>query len=126
MIPKLVTEEMNNKLREPFTEGEIKRALFQMHPTKAPGLDGFSAIFYQSNWDVVGSEIVKEALHCLNNGRLNAELNETLVVLIPKVKKVERVEGLRPISLCNVVMKIITKALANRLKGILSDIISHS
>ncbi|KAL9666473.1 hypothetical protein QQ045_000806 [Rhodiola kirilowii] len=37
MVPKLVTEEMNAMLTSPFTEGEVKRALFQMHPTKAPG-----------------------------------------------------------------------------------------
>ncbi|KAL9675743.1 hypothetical protein QQ045_003949 [Rhodiola kirilowii] len=125
-IPKLVTKEMNDMLMAPFTEGEVKRALFQMHPTKAPGLDGFSVIFYQSNWSIVGQDVVNEALNCLNNGILNTKINETLIVLVPKVKKVERVEELRPISLCNVIMKIITKALANRLKDILPTIISHS
>ncbi|KAL9670606.1 hypothetical protein QQ045_008160 [Rhodiola kirilowii] len=126
MVPKLVTEEMNAMLTAPFTEGEVKRALFQMHPTKAPGLDGFPALFYQSNWNTLGHDIVKEVLKCLNSGILDAGLNETLVVLIPKVKKVERVEELRPISLCNVMMKIITKTLANRLKDILPTIISQN
>ncbi|KAL9666847.1 hypothetical protein QQ045_001191 [Rhodiola kirilowii] len=36
MLPKLVTDEMNALLTAPFSEGEVKRALFQMHPTKAP------------------------------------------------------------------------------------------
>ncbi|CAM8954101.1 unnamed protein product [Rhodiola kirilowii] len=117
---------MNAMLTAPFTEGEVKRALFQMHPSKAPGLDGFSALFYQNNWSVVGQDVVTEVLKCLNNGVLNEQLNETLIVLVPKVKKLERVEELKPISLCNVVMKIITKALANRLKDILPAIISQS
>ncbi|KAL9687617.1 hypothetical protein QQ045_032022 [Rhodiola kirilowii] len=117
---------MNNMLLAPFTEGEVKRALFQMHPIKAPGLDGFSALFYQSNWEVVGNDITRVALNCLNGEVLESGLNETLIVLIPKVKKVERVEDLKPISLCNVVMKFITKALANRLKEILPSIISQS
>ncbi|CAM8915205.1 unnamed protein product [Rhodiola kirilowii] len=124
-VPKLITNEMNEMLSAPFTEIEVRRALFQMHPTKAPGLDGFPALFFQSNWDIVGEDVVKEVLNCLNNNVLDGELNETLIVLVPKVKEVERVEDLRPISLCKVVMKIITKVLANRLKEILPNIISQ-
>ncbi|KAL9663020.1 hypothetical protein QQ045_027857 [Rhodiola kirilowii] len=125
-IPKLVTPEMNEMLAAPFSEGEVKRALFQMHPTKAPGLDGFPATFYQTNWDIVGRDVAKEVLSCLNGGELRPELNETLIMLVPKVKNVDRVEDLRPISLCNVVMKITTKVLANRLKEVLPEIISQS
>ncbi|KAL9660516.1 hypothetical protein QQ045_025331 [Rhodiola kirilowii] len=126
IIPKIVTKEMNDVLLAPFSETEVKRALFQMHLTKAPGLDGLSALFYQSNWEIVGRDVIKEVLKCLNEGILNHAINETLIVLIPKVDRVERVEDLRPISLCNVVMKIITKALANRLKTILPSIVSYS
>ncbi|CAM8923539.1 unnamed protein product [Rhodiola kirilowii] len=117
---------MNEMLNAPFSEGEVKRALFQMHPTKVPRLDGFPAMFYQSNWDIVGRDVVEVVLNCLNSGVLGPDLNETLIVLVPKVKKVDKVEDLRPISLCNVVMKIITKVLANRLKEILPGIISQS
>ncbi|CAM8880259.1 unnamed protein product [Rhodiola kirilowii] len=126
IVPKVVTDDMNEMLIAPFTEAEVRKALFQMHPTKAPGVDGLSALFYQSNWEIVGGDVVKEVLKCLNEGILNSAVNETLIVLIPKVHKVERVEDLRPISLCNVIMKIITKVLANRLKTILATIISPS
>ncbi|CAM8886139.1 unnamed protein product [Rhodiola kirilowii] len=64
---------MNDVLLAPFTGGEVRRALFEMHPTKAPGLDGFSAVFYQSNWSIVGQDVVNEALNCLNNGILECE-----------------------------------------------------
>ncbi|KAL9666801.1 hypothetical protein QQ045_001143 [Rhodiola kirilowii] len=93
MIPKVVTEEMNEALNAPFTEGEVKCALYQMHPSKAPGLDGFSAMFYQCNWEIVGHEVVNEVLNCLNHGVLNTELNETLIVLVPKVRKAEKKIG---------------------------------
>ncbi|KAL9672487.1 hypothetical protein QQ045_028738 [Rhodiola kirilowii] len=126
IIPKVVTEEMNEALNAPFTEGEVKRALYQMNPSKALGLDEFSDMFYQCNWDTVGPEVVKEVLNCLNHGVLNVELNETLIVLVPKVKKAEKVEDLRPIRHCNVVMKLITKVLANRLKVVFPEIISKS
>ncbi|CAM9000705.1 unnamed protein product [Rhodiola kirilowii] len=80
---------MNERLVAPFTDGEVKRALFQMHPIKAPGVDGFTALFFQSNWKTVGKDVTREVLEVLNNGRLDGRLNETLVVLIPKVEKVE-------------------------------------
>ncbi|KAL9675546.1 hypothetical protein QQ045_003748 [Rhodiola kirilowii] len=124
-IPKLITNEMNEMLNAPFTGMEVKSALFHMHSTKVSGLDEFPALFFQRNWVIVGEDVIEEVLNCLNNKVLDAELNETLIVLIPKVKEVEKVEDLRPISLCKVVMKIITKVLANRLKEILPTIISQ-
>jgi hypothetical protein len=45
--------------------------------------------------------------------------NETVVVFIPKVINPEKIKDLRPISLCNVIYKITSKVLSNRLKGIL-------
>lgn len=53
-------------------------------------------------------------------------LNETHVVLIPKVKKPKEMKNLRPISLCNISYKLISKVMANRLKVLLPDIIDDN
>lgn len=60
------------------------------------------------------------ALKFLNNGGLVEDINQTFILLIPKHKIATRVMEYRPISLCNVLDKIIAKTLANHLKQVLS------
>ena len=119
-----VTDDMQKFLSSEFTTEEMKVALFQMGPTKAPGSDGMNAFFYQKFWHVVGNNVVLAVLNFLNNGNMLPDINHTNIVLIPKVKNPERMSEFRPISLCNVIYKIISKVLANRLKQVLPQIIS--
>jgi len=51
-------------------------------------------------------------------------VNDTLIVLIPKVKEPEVLKDFRPISLCNVIYKVVSKCLVNRLRPILEEIVS--
>jgi hypothetical protein len=115
---------MNEMLSSEFTREEVKAALDSMGDLKAPGADGMPAVFYKKFWALVGDQVVSEVLQVLRGGSIPAGWNETIVVLIPKVKKPERLRDLRPISLCNVVYKLVSKVIANRLKLILGDIIS--
>ena len=63
-------------------------------------------------------------LDYLNNGIFDTSINDTFTTLIPKVKDPTRITEYRPISLCNVLYKLIAKVLANRLKKVLPHIIS--
>ena len=95
-----------------------------MGPTKAPGPDGMNVLFCQRFWHVVGDTVVDAVLDFLNTGHMLLDINHTYTVLIPKVKNPEKMSDFRPISLCNVIYKIISKVLANRLKQVLPNIIS--
>ena len=125
-VEKVVSEETNHQLLQPYTMEEVRAALFQMHPSKAPGSDGMSSFFFQKYWHIVGNSISNAVLSVLNSGKILRKINLTYLSLIPKKKNPEKLSDYRPISLCNVLYKIISKVLANRLKSVLSVIISDS
>jgi hypothetical protein len=120
-----VDQSTNEELCKPYTDEEIKEALFQMGPTKAPGPDGFPALFYQRHWDLLQKEICQAVRSFLMGGLIPEGLCDTTIVLIPKVSKPEHLANFRPVSLCNVIYKIASKVLANRLKSFLSEIVSE-
>ncbi|GLU18275.1 hypothetical protein SLE2022_345820 [Rubroshorea leprosula] len=121
-----VTADDNAFLLQVFTETEITKALHQMHPSKAPGPDGLSPGFLQHFWNVVKDDVVKPCLDFLNHGgMLPPKLNFTHIVLIPKCSEPKTMADLRPISLCNVIYRVLAKVLANRFKLVLQRVISQ-
>jgi hypothetical protein len=124
-VPRRVTDDMNRGLMAPFTAEEVKKALWSIGDLKAPGPDGLHAIFYKRFWDMLGDDLIKEVLAAVNNIAVPEGWNNTTIVMIPKIDTPEKVAQFRPISLCNVVYKVISKMLANRLKGYLLEIISE-
>lgn len=124
VVDRKVSGAMNESLRAEFTREEVKEALDAIGDLKAPGPDGMPAGFYKACWDVVGEKVTDEVLEVLRGGAIPEGWNDTTIVLIPKVKKPELIKDLRPISLCNVCYKLVSKVLANRLKKILPDVIS--
>ncbi|GKV08912.1 hypothetical protein SLEP1_g20481 [Rubroshorea leprosula] len=115
----------NSYLLHDFTEEELVKALFQMHPSKAPGPDGLTPLFFQKFWSTVKKDVITPCLQYLNLGvAFPQELNLTNIVLIPKCKEPKTMSDLRPISLCNVIYKVLAKTLANRLKQVLPEVIS--
>ena len=94
-----------------------------MKPISAPGLDGMPPLFCHSFWSLISEDICFAVLDCLNNCKIPRVINSTNITLIPTVKSPECSTNFRPISLCNVVYKIISKVLANKLKVILPVVV---
>ena len=83
-------------------------------------MDGMSLHFF----DLIGLDILKVVEQSRNEGRVSGSLNATFITLIPKSDKPSSFSDFRPISLCNLVYKVISKLVAARLKPILDKAIS--
>ena len=117
---------MNQILLRIATEEEVRHALFMMHPEKAQGPDGMTALFFQHSWHVIKKDIVEMVNNFLTAGDLDSRLNITNICMIRKTERPIRMTELRPISLCNVGYKIISKVLCQRLKLCLPRLISET
>uniref|UniRef100_A0A8I6YNB8 Reverse transcriptase domain-containing protein n=1 Tax=Hordeum vulgare subsp. vulgare TaxID=112509 RepID=A0A8I6YNB8_HORVV len=117
---------MNYIMSGEFTREEVKAALDHIGDLKAPGPDGMPSIVYKNNWPLMGDRVVEEVLAVLNGREIPAGWNDTIIILIPKVKNPSRIKDLRPISLCNVLYKLVSKVIANGMKLILPQIISDN
>lgn len=124
LIQHKVSSAMNDELCREFTDEEIFNAMFQIGPLKAPGPDGFPARFFQRHWAVFKIEITAAVKLFFDTGVMPEGVNATTIVLIPKVDTPTRLTDFRPISLCNVIYKVIAKCLVNRLRPMLDELVS--
>lgn len=85
-----------------------------------------SDIFFHKYWSIVGLDVTNMVLNMLNLNMPIAEINKTNISLVPKTNNPTKMIEFRPISLCNVVYKLISKVLANRLKVILPHVITKN
>ena len=102
---------------------EVRNACFAMHPSKSLGLDGMSPFFIQKYWHIVGGNVTEALLSVLNSSHILNKMNFTHILLIPKLKDPQHMADYHPISLSNVVSRIVLKVLANHVKTILPNII---
>ncbi|KAL5579315.1 hypothetical protein UlMin_011757 [Ulmus minor] len=124
-IERKVTPQLNDQLEQAFEAEDVRTSVFQMAPTKSPGADGMLAIFYQKFWPTIGEEITAACLGFTNGGHPLGSINETIITLLPKIKNPTRISEFQPISLCNVLYKIISKMLANILRRVMDNVISE-
>ena len=115
-IPKLVSTEDNCNLNKPITKKEVSEVLKEMQNGKALGPDGFNVDFFKACWSIVKVDIIRVVEDSRLNRTILRALNTSFISLIPKQDNAQTPEKYRPIALCNIVYKIISKFVANRLK----------
>jgi hypothetical protein len=74
----------------------------------------------------VQTVVIEVVLGFLNRGDTPEVINQTILVLIPKVANPDELTKLRPISLCNVIYKLCSKVMSNRLRLILMKLFQRS
>lgn len=96
-------------------ENELKQFLFSMNGIKAHIPNGYIALFYQNQWSNIKDSLLSFIINFFNDPLLMAIVNGTLISLIPKVPSLKNVTQFRPIILCNVNCKILSKILVQRI-----------
>lgn len=125
-IDSKVSAAQNAMLLRPVSEMKVKKVLFHMHPDKSPGPDGMTPGFYQKFWKILSAYVVSVVKKFFETDVVDKELIDTNIALISKKRNPQFMTELRPISLSNVMYKIISKVLANRLKVIIDVLISDT
>ncbi|KAF7822054.1 reverse transcriptase [Senna tora] len=119
-----ITNEEKLSLTTPLSSEEIEHALFLMKPDKAHGPDGLPPMFFQRFWPVVKDELIASVKSFFDRGYLLKELNQTLITIIPKNQCPEQFKDFRPITLCNVIVKIISIVLVIRMQPLMQRVIA--
>lgn len=114
------------KLMAAVTPEDVKQEVFALPLNKTPGPDGFTGEFFRKTWDIIGADLTKAVLEFFQSGQMLRQWNCTAISLIPKTIGAKKLVDFRPISLCNVVYKIVSKILARRLQEITPEMISSN
>lgn len=104
-------------------EEEVKGVIWNGKEGKSPSTDSFTLSFFKAAWEVVGKEVIKAVRYFFKFGKLMTGVNATFISLIPKKLDAINFGDYRPISLCNLLYKFITKIMANRLSKVIKSLV---
>lgn len=119
-----LTHRQSDVLTKEVTTTEIKQALFSINSESAPGPDGYTSKFFKVFWETTHPQLIAMVRSFFNNLNMHPLMNHTNITLIPKVDHPSKPSQYRPIGLCNVTYKIISKNLVNRIRPLLPFLIS--
>lgn len=122
-LPKVDQDDNDLLQRLPSLE-ERKEVVSSISEDSAPGPDGFGAGFYHASWSIICNDLLEAVCDFFRGAQLPRGYTSTLIVLLPKVEGASSWREFRPISLCNVSSKVISKVLSNRLNKLLPKLVS--
>lgn len=124
-IPQILSDLKEGLVAE-VSQEEINAIISNLKEDNAPGPDGFNGAFFKHTWGIIGEDVSVAVKDFFARGRIHKGINATLLCLVPKKPIASGINDFRPISLCNILYKIISKILVNRLKSVIPFIISSN
>ena len=82
-------------LDRPFSEEEVRMAVFQLNKEKAPSPDGFTIAVYQECWDVRKEDLMRVFLEFHTKGVINQSTNATFIAMVPKKSQTFKISNYR-------------------------------
>lgn len=111
-------------LQVPYTDAEIGRAVRGLALNKASGPDGLPVELLRKHWNDLKFNVLA-LIHAFFEHQLDLSvLNRANIIFIPKTNTPISVSDFRPISVLNIIPKVVTKLMAERLSGVLPKLIS--
>ena len=124
-ITSVLTSEKANICEGDLVESELFKSLSSMQDCKFPGNDGLTKELYEYFWSVIKDPLMNSIKEARKKKKLSISQLQAVIKLIAKNDRDKRyIKNWHPISLLNVDYKIMSKALATRLKETLPDLIS--
>jgi exonuclease III len=121
-----IPDNLRAEFELPLTGHELDKAVEELSSGSAGGPDGLSVKFVKKYWAVFKKPLTDYASFCINKGELTQSFSTASIKLIPKKGDISNIKNWRPISLLNVLYKVMSKALNNRLKKISGKIVTRS
>jgi hypothetical protein len=119
LFPSFVSTAEAAELYKPVTLSELKQILDKFKLERSPGPDGWTTEFFCFFFELVGPDLLQMVENTRITGKIVGSLNSTFLVLIPKESNPLSYSDFRPISLCNLIYKLISKVISNRIKPFL-------
>ncbi|KAK3539859.1 hypothetical protein QTP70_014508, partial [Hemibagrus guttatus] len=124
-LPKVSSED-NAALEGPLVQEELHAALNTMPGGKAPGIDGLPVEFYKFFWKELGEDLLEVLEESCRERCLPLSSRRAVITLLPKKGDLQDIKNWRPVSLLCTDYKVMSEALANRLRDIMDSDVSRS
>lgn len=129
VVLNLITRTLSKVEREALDKvldlAEIEDVVEHLPRNKSLGLDGLTTAVLLKCWDWLKDECLEVIQMFWRDGILTSNMIKGVIRLIPKSGELSFLKNWRPITLMNLLYKIISKILANRLKQYLSFLVDE-
>ena len=125
LFPRSITNEMNEELTKVIMEEEIQQVLHSFQNRKIPSPDGFTLEFFIGFYGKIKEDILAVVKEYWKSRKVLGSFNSTFITPIPKKHKTKTFDDFMPIACCNMIYKVIAKMISQRVKPVMSKIISE-